>query len=147
MPAESASFAELSARFDALGSADRKAVLAKMSAEERAAYSAAAARRSQAQKDEADRMRKADRQFAPYSAWLGELIERAVKRSDLAGGAMTETTIRAIGEIHANLRDEQPSAPPMLWERIQQLIIGPLPALPSQAGPRITRGSGREGPR
>lgn len=142
MQPDPAKFSDLVARFETLGSADQKAVLAKMSAEEREAYSNAAARQANERKAEAERLRKADCQYAPYSQWLGEIIEKAAKRDERICDSMSETAIRAIGESHEQLREEAPAPKPILWERIQRLILGPLPQAttktkyPTRPGPK-----------
>lgn len=147
MQPDPAKFSDLVARFETLGSADRKAVLARMSAEDREAYSSAAAQEVTARKEEAERLRKADRQYAPYSHWLAEIIEKTAKSDEQICDSITETAIHAIGATHEKLREEAPTPQPVLWERLQRLILGPLPQTATKAKSRAGTGPGNEVPR
>ena len=77
-----ADFAALLARYSGLGRADRKAVLASFTPEERIAFENAIAADEKIATEEEERRRQSDRQFLGYSPWLAKIVEAAVKEDN-----------------------------------------------------------------
>lgn len=106
-------FTELLERYHSLGSADRKAVLDNFDASDRMAFEAAAVSAAKAQEEEQLRQLRADRQYAGYSPWLGDLVEAATLRTQ-AADHLTDAGKKALMEAHRELcekSDTQPIVP------------------------------------
>lgn len=128
MPTDATSPSDLLVRFATLGSADRKAVRARMSQEERTAFEELIAQERLKRKIEAERVLKADRQYIAYSPWLGEIIEKAAIGDEKASEVLTASSIRAIADVHARLRDDEMGQAGSIWSRIQNFLLGPAPS-------------------
>jgi hypothetical protein len=124
MSGEASDFGALANRFRQLGAADRRAVLARFSANERQVFE----RRLAADLDERRRKlaeeRRADRQFAAYSLAIGAKVERAVRGKALENRDMTQACAMAVARAHKDT--ESPSERPALETIFARLGIGSL---------------------
>jgi len=125
-------FNTLMAQFDKLGHRDRKAVLAQLTPDERDRIGAAKAAQAEARRQEAERARRAGRQFAGYSPWLAELLQRAGGDKDRDGkGAvnLSDATWRAVADIHRAIHNEEGAVPEGLVAQIRawgRTLLSPL---------------------
>ncbi len=106
--AEISSFSALLERYHSLGSADRKAVLENFSADDRAAFEGAVSAAEKAAEEERLRQQRADRQYADYSPWLGDLVEMRTPAAD----QLTDATRQAVCDAHGELCEKSDAAAP-----------------------------------
>ncbi len=115
-------FDTLMAQFDKLGHRDRKAVLAQLTPDERDRIGAAMAAQTEARRKEAERARRAGRQFAGYSPWLAELLQQAGADKDRGNkGAvnLSDAAWRSVANIHRAIHNEDEAAPEGLLAQIR----------------------------
>lgn len=122
MRGEPIDFDTLMAQFDKLGHRDRKAVLAQLTPGERERIGAAMAAQAETRRKEAERVRRAGRQFAGYSPWLAELLQQAGadKEQDNKGAAnLSDAAWRSVVDIHRAIHNEDQPAPEGLLAQIR----------------------------
>ena len=131
MPDEAAEFSAIAARFNKLGAADRKAVLANFSAAERAAFERELAEELKARRGEKENARLADQQFVGYSTWLATIVENT---GDTERGErrLTKACENAVLTAH-KATCEQADEPPALFKFLRDLG---LPVSMSSVGKR-----------
>lgn len=115
-------FDTLMTQFAKLGHRDRKAVLAQLNPEERGRIAATQAAQAEARRREAERSRRAGRQFAGYSPWLAELLQQAGADKDRGGKGtvnLSDATWRAVADIHRAIHNEEGPLPEGLPARIR----------------------------
>lgn len=95
-------FAVLALRFRSLGKADRTAVLANLSPDERLFLDHALVHQAKADREEEDRQRRTDLQFHAYSPWLADLVEQAVAGQG-GPGRLTAHAARVVAIQHSAL--------------------------------------------
>lgn len=119
-----ADFSALLERFAKLGRADRKAIMANLSAEERIVFEQAIAAEEGARSAEESRRRQADRQFLGYSPWLAALVEGALKRDEVK---LAPEAAKALVVSHGALIADQGIEPRDGWrgalDRISDLLF------------------------
>ena len=113
--AQDQDFSALLARFAGLGRADRKAVLASFTADERIAFENAMLAEEKAAADEEERRRQADRQFLGYSPWLAAKVEPAVKDGDTK---LAPAALKAVVAEHEALIANHGSEPRSGWRGV-----------------------------
>lgn len=114
MPNEAIDLDTLLVQFGKLGRRDRHAVLAQLAPAERDRIEAAIRAQGEARRREADRIRRTARQFAGYSPWLAELLQRACTNDDGRGEASLDLSSHArnaVADIHCSLLNEDNIAP------------------------------------
>lgn len=111
MSAEGTDFAELAGRFHKLGRADRRAVLAKFNPAERQALERRLAADAEARRRMLAEERRADRQFARYSPWLGSKVEKAFRGTAIEEGELTKACAAAVLRAHKAAEDAAEPSP------------------------------------
>lgn len=119
-------FAELLKRYQRLGKADRKAVLASFSPEERTHFERAANAEAEARREEELSQRQADRQFLCYSPPIAAVAEAAVKGADCD---VTPRTLEALAAVHEEIKASQPQKERDGWagllDRVARVLAPP----------------------
>lgn len=131
MPTES-EFDTLLARFDGLGRRDRKAVLACLLPDDRVRVEAAMTARNDARAEEAERQRRAGRQFADYSPWLSHIVQQACRADDMSAATIKSMTSRALAEAHRAMRlgeEDKSQGPFRQFRTWLEGVVGPAGAL------------------
>lgn len=111
MQAESIDLDTLLTQFGKLGRRDRKAVLARLAPAERDRVEAVIAAQGEARQQEAERIRRAGRQFAGYSPWLAELLQQACANDGETELHLSDAARRAIVDAHRALLDDDEAEP------------------------------------
>lgn len=112
----------LLARFDGFGHRDRKAVLAHLAPGDRQRVEVAMAARGEARRREADRIRRAGRQFSGYSPWLSELLQQATTGAVDGDSALTVDAQRAVADVHRALHADDDAAPLSFWDQLRAIL-------------------------
>jgi hypothetical protein len=124
MPAEVDPFEILAAKFRRLGGADRRAVLAKLSASERRAFERRLAAQAEEERRKLAEERRADRRFARYSQSIAAKVERAVQGDTADEAGMTQACAAALARVHQAAEDlTEPSG---LVQFLRKLGLAPL---------------------
>lgn len=132
MPSEAPEFHTLAARFADLPPADRKAVLAKLDAEDRTRVMAKIASCAEEIAAEEERERRIDRQFVGYSPWLAETLEVCLDGRATSAG-LTPRAARSLCAHHKARLDDRTEDEPTGLRSWFDRLLNPL-ATPSSRG-------------
>ncbi len=102
-------------RFAKLGKRDREAIMQELSHEQRTLIERARRDLLAAEVLEAERQRRTDRQFHPYSQWLSSLIEQA---ENATPEPITKTAADALWDVHQTLHAAQGLEDPGGWKAL-----------------------------
>ncbi len=100
------------ARFAQLGKRDRDAILKELSHDQRVLIEGARRDLLAADVLEAERQRRTDRQFHPYSQWLASLIEQSEHATPQS---ITKTSANALWDVHQALHASRGTEQPGGW--------------------------------
>jgi hypothetical protein len=123
-------------QFAKLGRRDRGAVLKQLTPDERGRIEGAMIAQDEGRRREAERVRRAGRQFAGYSPWLAELLQQACANDDPGGkqdANLSGAARRAVVDVHRAIHNED-GATPTGW--IAQMRAWVAALLTPQAGGR-----------
>ncbi len=115
----------LLAQLSGLGRRDRRAVMMRLTQSERDRIDAAMTAQDEARHREVERVRRAGRQFAGYSPWLAELLQKACgnddndDRREKGEVPLSATARRAVADIHRAIHNEDAAAPPGLMAQVR----------------------------
>lgn len=102
-------------RFRGLGRADRKAVLAQLSAEELIIFEKAVEADDRSMADRRIRQQQADRQYRSYSPWLADLVEAVVNDAECR---LTPVAAKVIAAEHKALIQREKGDQHDSWSRL-----------------------------
>ncbi len=109
----------LLAQFGKLGRRDRQAILAQLAPESRERVETALTAQADARHAEAERVRRAGRQFAGYSPWLSDLLQAVSANGDANAAPLSDATGRAAIDIHQALQGEERGEEVSLLSRLR----------------------------
>lgn len=113
-------------RFMRLGRADRKAIVANLSPQDRALVLMAVEDEQQQLKAEKLRRLRADRQFAAYGSWLAPIVESATEGGETG---LTEAAVQAITVCHREMIASQAASEGDWWHQVADRFSDMVEAL------------------